>query len=60
MSGGNRSGGVSSDQKELETTSLELRPIPLLAVLQPGGDQYQPTSNPQHAPPEALKRTVRS
>lgn len=29
LSGGNRFGGVCSDQKQLEATSLELRPIPL-------------------------------
>lgn len=40
VSGGNRFGGVSSDQRQLEATSLELRPIPLLAVPQAGGDQY--------------------
>lgn len=60
MSGGNWFGGVNSDQKELEATSLELRPIPLLAVPQPRGDQYLSQPLPQHTTGHVLQRTVRS
>lgn len=61
MSGGNRFGGVSSDQKQLEATSLELRPIPLLAAPQPLRRSVSgQTCDPQHITTEALKRSVRS
>lgn len=61
MSGGNRLGGVRSGQRQLETTSLEPRPIPLLAAPQPLRRSVSGrTCEPQHASTEAQKKWVRS
>lgn len=52
---------VSSEQNQLEATSLELRPVSLLAAPQPLRRSVSPpTCNPQQNTQKALKRTVRS
>lgn len=58
VSGGNWFGGVSSDQKQLEATSLEPRPIPLLAC-PPTTEEISIWAN-LWSTAEALKRSVRS